>query len=241
MKKSIIIGIIAVLFILIACKLVLLNKYRSDKIKLDNNAIFNETLTISESEYSGDYITIDNMSFANYFEDYVDAGTDLKAKYDENNSVVAFYSVSSLDQYVNILNIKNLEIMTDTNEVKTATTDKDTRKYLDKKNIKNDIDLFKHIKDKYYFKNTIFTSAKAMKINYLLNSFVEVSLPNFKNIILINGSVEGYILNIDTDSDKEIKEIHILKGDKQYIIVLAGEEIVNNEFITKLLSTVVFN
>ena len=43
-------------------------------------------------------------------------------------------------------------------------------------------------------------------------------------------------------NNNEIDEvIRILKDDKQYVILLGGIELINNEFITKLLSSVRFD
>ena len=240
MKKGIILAIIILIVLCIGYKVAILSKYHVDKVDINTKNIYNETLTIGNDDYSGDYIIIDGVSIANFFEGYRDVNGNLKAKYDDEGNVVAFYSIDSFDQYISILDIENLKIM-DTANNEPVATGKDVRKYLEDKNIKNDIDLFKHIKNNYYFKNTIFTSKKQMKINYLLNSFVEVSLPNFKSITLIEGKVRGYILNMTGDNEKTIREIHIIVGNKQCIITLAGDEIVNNEFITKLLASSLYN
>lgn len=238
MKKNFIYVLIIFLVLLIAYKAILLTKYRASKVDIDTKVIFNETLTISNEKYDGDYISIDNIEIANLFEGYVDVDDNFKAKYD-GDTVVAFYSVGSLDQYINILDTKNFEIMTD-KFTGYVPTHKIVKEYLNDHGVKNDIDLFKYIKDNYYFKNTVFMSANRIKINYLLNTFVGVSLPSFSSITLIDGNINGYIFNIKNDSDKSIKEIHLLNDDKQYIIVLGGNEITNNDFITKLLSTIVY-
>ena len=109
--------------------------------------------------------------------------------------------------------------------------------YLNKNNIKNDIDLLKHIKEKYYIKSYIYTPIKTMKSNYIINSFVQIALPEFKNIVLVKGdNTNGYIINT-----KSVSEIHLLYNDDQYIITLSGNEITNKEFINNLLETISFN
>ena len=240
MRKNFIYVLIIFLALLIVYKAILLIKYRSDKVNIETKTIFNETLSISKEEYNGDYITIGDIRLANLFEGYVDIDDNFKAKYDENDTAVAFYSLSFMNQYINILDTKNFEIMTD-KFTEYAPTNEVVKKYLNDHGVKNDIDLFKYIKDNYYFKNTIFMSSNRIKINYLLNTFVEVSLPSFNSITLINGIVDGYILNIRNDSKKPIREVHILDGDNQYIITLGGEEITTNEFIIGLLSTIKYN
>ncbi len=222
----------------------MLNKYKTEIRELDTNLIFNETLTIkSETEYSEDRIYIDNMSFENYFSDYVDAkeGISYKIKYDENNEVVSFYSTTSMTQYINLLNPKSFEIGLNNSKDKNTKTSEDTRKYLDKHNIKSDVDLLKYIKDNYYLKNNIFMCTNTMKNNYLINSYISDTLIEYNKITLINGDIEGYIIDAMNIYGKGVKGIFILKDDKQYIITLGGSEITSDEFITKLLSSIKFD
>ena len=239
MKKGIIIGIIALLGVLVGYKVAILSKHFVAKADIDTKLIFNETLTITTEEYDGEYINVDNFSVADYFDDYVDLNGTFKAKY-EGDKVISFYSVGSSNQYISMLDMKNFEIDTDDTDNVVLTSNK-IKKYLDSHNIQNDIDLLQHIKEEYYFKNTIFTSKKQLEINEILNTFVSVTLPRFESITLINGDIEGYIYNLLNDSNKSMKEVHILKDNKQYVILLAGTEITSNDFIEKLLSTVKYN
>ena len=226
----------------IGYKIIILNKYHAEiREDVDTSKIFNKTLTIKDEEYDGDYITFDGISIPNYFEGYVDTELEstFRVKRDENE-VIAFYSTGSTLQMVNIMDIQNLELATDDTEYNPVETSEQVRKYLNKHNIKNDIDLMKYVKDNYYFKSNIFTSTNKIKINYLLNSFVSVSFPSFDSITLINGKFDGYIFNVG-NSPKGLKQLHIIKDDKLYYMVLGGEENTSDEFITKLLSGIKFN
>lgn len=238
--KYIIVLICALLIIIY--KAIMLNKYQAGKREINNDAIFSETITITKQDYDGEKIISENISMANLFEGYVDTKnpSSFKVKYEGDKIVSLFTKPSSMDQYINLLNINSLELRPSNPDEETMKTNASTRKFLDKHNIKNDIDLLNYIKENYYFKNNLFTLTSTMKNNYLLNSFVEIGLLDFKDITLINGSINGYVINCN-NTGTIIKEIHILKDDKQYIMTLLGEEITTNEFITQLLSTVDFN
>lgn len=231
-KKIICITIILVLAIFFAYKSYMLIKYRSEKVTLDKGLIFKETLTIENNSNS--------KTIEEYFEGYeeLENNSNFKVKYNDEGEVESFYTLANIEQYVNLLNINSFELYTDDSIKKNYNTEKDMKDYLSKNKINNDIDLLKHIKENYYFKNNLFTCSKTMKNNYILNNFVLSTLPNFKEIVLIDGSINGYIIVINTSSEKPIKEVHILNEDKQYIIFLAGNDITSTEFITELLETV---
>ena len=53
---------------------------------------------------------------------------------------------------------------------------------------------------------------------------------------MIDGKIQGYIIN----TNNSIKEIHVLNGKTQYIILLSGEIITNKEFINDLLESITF-
>ena len=99
-NKNFIFIIITVLLLIFVCyKLIVLNKYKSEKVDINVDSIFNKTLVIEDEDYDGEYISIDNMGIANYFDGYVDVeGTLYKAKYDENNKIISFYSTGVLTQ-----------------------------------------------------------------------------------------------------------------------------------------------
>ena len=238
MKKKLIIKLI--IFIILMCfivfKYVVLLNYKTENIPIDNDSIFNETINIKYKE-SNNQTSFENMTYNNYFSDYVTKeNTNFKVKYNSDNKVESFYNISKEKQYIYILNNNSLSLFAD-KEVSSFETEKYMKDYLNKNNIKNDIDLLKHIKEKYYIKSYIYTPIKTMKSNYIINSFVQIALPEFKNIILVKGdNTNGYIINT-----KSVSEIHLLHDENQYIITLSGNEITNKEFINNLLETISFN
>ncbi len=238
---KIVIAVLILLFLgLMIYKTTVFFKYKTDNVEINKAGIFNETINIS---YNGDsdVVTFDEMSYHDYFSDYVDKeGIAFKVKYDENGKVISYYDISKENQLINMLNVNSFELAIDEEENKTDfSTEKDMRNFLNKKNIKDDIDLIKYIKDNYYFKNELLTPTKTMRNNYILNSLAQSALPNFESITLIKGdNIKGYIVNI---SSNPLKAIHLLYGDNQYVIVLLGEEITTSEFVNNLLESISFN
>ena len=239
-KKMLICLIVILLFLIfIGYKFVMLQKYKIDNISIDNESIFNETMNIKYNN-SNNITTFDDMSYLNYFSDYVHKeNTDLKVKYNDNNDVVSFYNIVKEKQYINILNMNSFELYSDgeKNNIN-FNTEHYMQKHLDKNNINDDVDLLNYLKNNYYFKNNIFTCTKTMRNNYIFNSLISVVFPEFSSITLIDGSLKGYIVN--TTSPAKVKEIHLLHDNDQYIITLSGEEITNIDFINNLLKSISF-
>ena len=241
-KKIIKIVILAIilLLLLLVYKIIMLNKYKSDKVEIDSSSIFNETLTITHSldDSASQKIKMDGLIIKDYFTGYEKSeDVDYYIKYDDAREVESYYYISSSKQYIELLNADSFVLYAEGDDSqKSFDTESNMKAILEKENIKNDVDFLKYIKENYYLKNNIFTCTKTMRNNFLINTFVEVSLPYFKNIVLLDGSVNGYIMNLNNN----IREIHLLNGDKQYIILLSGDELISNEFITQLLSTVEF-
>ena len=57
-------------------------------------------------------------------------------------------------------------------------------------------------------------------------------MPEVKSITLISGDYKGYILN-----GNNIRELHILRDNNNYMFVLQGDKYMNNDYITDLFST----
>ena len=244
MKKKGIIVLLVILLVVISFgvyKYIMLNKYYVEEYKIDNSKIFNETMTItSNDDYDGERINIEDMSFANYFEGYVDKLQHTKVKYNDEGAIDSFYMTNVSTQYVNEFSVNSFSV-SDSDEDKDTATDESTKKFFSENNIKNDVDLLYYVKNNYYLKNNTLTSTNTMKNNYLVNSFVVTTTVSYNNITLINGSLDGYIVDVKNNIDSKIKELHIIKGDKHYTITLSGSEITSDSFIKDLLSTVKFN
>lgn len=234
--KVLICLIFAIIFFgFIIYKFVMLQKYKTESVALKNDSIFSETLNITYND-NNDFIKFDEMMYYDFFSDYVDKDdSNLNVKYDENGNVSSFYSITKVKQYIHMLNINSFVLTSDSTN-NDYSTEQSMIDFLNDNQIKNDIDLLKYIKDNYYINSGMFTTLKAMKRNYILNSFAQVALPEFDSITLINGNkINGYIIN------SSVKEIHLLHNDSQYVITLGGNELTNNDFINSLLETISFN
>lgn len=247
MKQKIVFKIfivmVVLMLIILGYKIFILNNYMSQELLINTDKIFNEVITIKKEKeiVDSEILKFEKLSIKNYFKEYVESENNInfKVKYDDEGNVISFYSISKFDQYINLLNLNSFMLYNPADKKNyNFETEEDMRVYLKKRKIENDVDLLRYVKDNYYIKNNIFMSKKTMKNNFLINSLVEVAMPQFENIVLLNGRVTGYIINMN---DSNIKEIHMLYGGEQYILVLSGEEITNNEFINDLLETVKFN
>lgn len=233
--------LVLLLFGTFVYKFAAMQKYKTENIDINTKSIFNSTINIT---YNGDssVTKFDEMSYHDYFSDYVDKeGLNFKVKYNENGEIVSYYNITKEEQLINMLSVDSFEIATDVEEIDSRKyfTEKNMKKFLDKKNIKDDIDLIKYIKDNYYLRNDLLMSTDTMRNNYIINSLVQSSFPNFESITLINGDkVKGYIVNIKSNP---LKAIHLLHEDKQYVIALFGDEVTTDEFIKNLLGSISFN
>lgn len=242
LKIVIIVGLLLIAFLVY--KLVMLNKYKSDYVAINTNSIFNEILDVTIQQETGNYKTLsfNGLSIQDFFDGYEKSkgNASLNVKYNENGQVISFYSISSINQYIKMMSLDALTLSNDHDNDKLSDnkTEKNMKLFFEKAKIENDVDYLNYIKNNYYIQNNIFTDVNTMRNNYLLNTFVQVALPEFENIILIDGKITGYIINM---KNSNIKEIHILNNDIQYIIVLGGDELTSNEFVKKLLSTVRFS
>ena len=232
--------LIILLFIcFIVYKFVMLQKYKAEYIAINNNKIFNEIMDIEYKE-DNNIILFEDMLYFDCFFGYANKeNTSFKVKYNENSEVSSFYNIVKEKQYITILNINSFKLISNEENVNYS-TDKNMQELLDDNQIKDDIDLMKYIKEHYYLKSNLFTTTKTMKNNFIINQFIQVSFPEFESVTLIKGDkIKGYILNIK--STINIKEIHLLYNDNQYIITLAGNEITDTSFIKSLLESISFN
>ena len=235
--------LVALLLIILGYKIILLNKYKSEKVMINTNDIFGGVLTINKKQEVADneIIKFENLSIKNYFKEYVEneGDSDIKVKYDNDGKVISFYSISKTSQYIDMLNFNSFDLYSASDDGKyNFETEESMKLYLKNNAIENDIDFLKYIKNNYYIKNNIFMSRSTIKNNFLINCFVEVTLPDFETISLIDGIIKGYMINM---KNPNTKEIHMLYNDQQYILLLSGEEIANKEFISNMLETVKFD
>ena len=241
MKK--IIAIIAlILFIMgvgVGYKLFIMYKYHVEKINLNNDAMFNTTITVKHQDTDEKKITYNDITFKDNFSNW-ERYNDFYVVRDDNDQTDKAFSVSKSGQYYLSLHSINY----DSKENKDLFNEDDRIKFVQENNINNDIDLLKYIKNNYYLKNNIFDSLKQYKENYMVNLFVissvlvNSSVDNTNNSIvsLINGDLTGYMFNLSNE-----KEIHLLHNNEQYVMSLIGNELVADEYVQNFLNSIAFN
>lgn len=235
--KKIIIGVVILTILIVSFavyKSFLVNKYYyTEKIDIDKSIIFEKAININYKGTKDNTIKNEDIMFNNEFEGFIEkVESKLFVKYDENNKVKSGCLLTIKKQYANSLNYKSFSMYNDDPQI----IDEDLKKYFEKKKIENDIDLINYLKNNYYLDNNIFTSKKQLKINCLLNNFFTKLVISKYGVTLISGDLNGYIVN----QGENIKEIHLLNKDNQYIIMLQGDEITTDDFIIKLLESVKF-
>ena len=237
-KKIVIAIIVVIVSVFLLNKILIINKYKTKKNITDAEIIFKDKITVENTKkLTKNILTIDELSINNYFEDYnePDENSLMYLKKDKKGNVEGFYFISPMDSYINIFENNKIDIFK--NLKNEDSFKKSVQKYFKKNNIVSDIDLLNYIKKNKYFKATIFDSVNTIKIKYALNIFINSIFGDVKNIILIDGNVNGILV------DKgDVKLIYLIYNEQKiFQIALAGEEITNDSFINELLETVNFD
>lgn len=250
MKKKRVILVISLVIVLLVAhfgyKGFLLFYYNTNSLKMDgfdeivDGLKIKDTMTINRSQVEdGKYLEFKGIKVKNDFEEFTKLESPQATKdslklvvYNEDNSVQASFWMSEATTYLDILKAEK-EVFG--NGTKAISTDS-LEEYLKSKNINNDIDLFKYLREHKNDKNSIFTSSKRMKEHYSMFEISYIILPKVNGITLIDGDYTGYIFNMDN-----MKEVNILKNDKRYVFIFINTDYFTDEYIKELLETVVID
>ncbi len=243
MKKTIVIVLIcSVLFIisiLLFTKIYLLDMYHIDDINLNNDNIFKEEITVQTNKnIDYDEYNFNSLYFRNDFSDYEISQEEINNsdtislfKRDEQESITIYKH----KQLSNMLIEKNF-VMRSPEEY--IFNDEDRVEFLQKNNIKNDIDLLNYVKDNYYLKNNIFMSDKQMKENYMINLLTMGIFSNGEKSEMVDTKlIKGDLLGFIVDKGY-LKDIFISDGDDEYINELYGDGLTNNNYVNDFLKTI---
>ncbi len=105
--------------------------------------------------------------------------------------------------------------------------------YLDKYNIKNDVDLIKYIRERKKIECNFLSSITTIKENYFFN-YIETVLPDLDKITYLEGDYEGYMFESDS-----YKQACIIKDDKLYCLTFYKLEYFDDEKISDILNSVI--
>lgn len=238
-KKSLIIGLIIILFIVgfIGLKCFYLIYYNPKSLENNIKKIkFTEPLNIKKDSNLNDYLEHDGIKIRNDFKNFEEK--DEKGSYyrilkDEDGKTKAALSMGK--DYTWVDYVKGDEVIYYyTNSKKTSS--KDRISFLEKNKITNDIELFKFLNKQKKVKNNIFTPVKEIKGKYSLLLMAKVIMPDMESMTEIKGDYTGYIFNMKT-----VLEVNILKNNKRYIITFYDRNYFTNQYVEELLQTIILD
>ncbi len=244
MKRKNIILIIIGIFLIAGCyfgyKAFNLYYYKIDDAMITNNLTITDTLTINTEQLEqNQYLTFNNIKIRNDFQEFeiledVSSEDTIKySLYNEDNEVTSSFWITSENDYTYTEILKTDTTLFTTNNRKITTAN--LTDYLEKNKITNDIELLEYLANHKSTTNTIFTSVKKMKENYMLYFLSNIIIPETDGITLIDGDYTGYILNLTTSNAKEVS---IIKEDKRYIFTFIHLDYFTDNYIKELLSTI---
>lgn len=263
MKKKIIVILATVislsLLIFIGYKIFLLTYYNVDN-ETRNIAInsaknfnnYNETIIINSKKINEEeYYRCENYKIKNNFSNFeMISKCDTEYLAEGEHPSPAFElknSDGTTKEYVSITVIDNNKINSLIKQEYQLGTEKQDSKILkkikDDNDIKNDTELLNYIYNNINNKITFFSSKNEIKEFYHIN-YIASTYGGLKNITLIEGNYQGYILNYDgkyENNYKKIKHVNIYNGDKILMIVLHGDEVTTDEYIKDFISTLVIS
>ena len=106
-------------------------------------------------------------------------------------------------------------------------------RYLEKYNIKNDVDLIKYIRNRKKVDCSFMTPIIKLKENYFFN-YIETVLPDLDNITYLEGDFEGYMF--ETES---YKQACIIKNDKLYCVTFYKLDYFDDDKIQDILNSLI--
>ncbi len=178
----------------------------------------NDKLTIHTNLLNKDeYIEYNGIKIKNDFKGYESKeNSDVTGNYivytnKDNNS---YFSLGVTEPYIDFLHLTS----DSKEEIVAKITYKDVKEYLEKNNVKSDLDLWNFIASENYQKN-IFSLGKDIKASYALYEVAYILNPHNKKITLLEGDLKGYMFTLDNN----VREVNILKNNKRYVFVMSGE------------------
>lgn len=244
-KKQIILFLLLIIGLYIGYKAFYLYYYdfgrQKDNYKeIIKNITFEDTMTIqTKTLKKEEYLSFSNIKVKNEFPesqklkqqenktDYIKYAIEDK----QGNKKAFFWIDIATYTYTDILTRDSILYGDNTSKVRTS----GIKKYLKKRKITNDIELFQYLEKHKNDKNNLFTSVSDMRNRYSLKTMISIALPSIKNMALIDGDYEGYILNSTSDS----KIATILKNGKRYSFTFMGLDYFTDQNIQEILNTII--
>ena len=254
-NKIVLIFVLSIVFIIglfFSYKAIMLYRYtmeKPDDVKELVNGWKNyKTINISKKELlDSEYIIIGNFKIKNIMDGYTIDETNSNSniemyqkEIDAKKYVIEFItdedSIPIVDAFVENDIIIYGDI--DNGFLKGNITDADREGFLEKNNIKNDIDFYHFFAENYYMESNIFTDTKTLKKNYAFNVFSSIAIPKIDHWDILEGDMSGMILYIGTKNDISVCNIMINNNDKQYEILTSDPRFKEESFMIDFISTI---
>ena len=192
----------------------------------------------NETDYFSNRSDAYKMKIKNYFDDFElgdsDSNYEYYMHYNEDSKVDAAIMLGQFDsQLSNIDKFDKDSPYYEFNYFPLYISSFLRGRYLDKYNIKNDVDLIKYIRNRKKSDCTFITPITTIKENYFFN-YIETVLPDLDTITYLEGDLEGYMF--ETDSYKQACVIH---DDKLYCITFYKLDYFDDDKIQDILNSLI--
>ena len=246
----IIISVLAVLFVLfLGYKGVMYYRYtmeKPDNVKEIVNGFKNsKTITINRKELTEDeYVTNRHVKMKNILDGYsleenYGAVTSYKKEENGKKSIISFGTDENDLEIIDYFISDDVTIFANLENFKGDFEDADRKGFLEKNNIKNDIDFYKFVANNYFIESNLFTTTKSLKQNYSFNLFTSIVVPEIEGWIIFEGDITGYSFHVGTRDDVSIYEIGIIKDGKRYGFSTSDPRFSDESFLIDVVSTIV--
>ena len=178
------------------------------------------------------------MKIKNYFQEFEAGDKDNNYEYyllyDEENKVEAAFMMGQFETQIHsIKDYDESSYYYEFNHFPLYISNLLRDYYLNKNDIKNDVDLIKYIRERKKEDVHFTTPIIKIKENYFFN-FVETNLPSLDNVTYIEGDLTGYMYETDT-----YKQICIIKNDKLYCLTFYKLDYFTEDMIEDILRSLV--
>lgn len=192
----------------------------------------------NETDYFSNRSDAYKMKIKNYFDDFElgdsDSNYEYYMHYNEDSKVDAAIMLGQFDsQLSNIDKFDKDSPYYEFNYFPLYISSFLRGRYLDKYNIKNDVDLIKYIRNRKKNDCTFITPITTIKENYFFN-YIETVLPDLDTITYLEGDLEGYMF--ETDS---YKQACVIKDDKLYCITFYKLDYFDDDKIQDILNSLI--
>ena len=207
-------------------------------------------LTINKKNIDIDYLEVGNIKIRNDFKEYQliednNYETSMPIQYAKYENGEAVSKINfHIDELSNLRVIDNfssdVELLS-SSDSSSSSADKynsaKRKEFLKDNNINNDIEFYDYLVKNYPFKNNIFTDVETMKINYALNTFFDVAIPQVAELKVIKGDYEGFVYVVGNSTASAV-EVEITYNNKRYGFITNDKRFLDDDYLTDIISTI---